>query len=264
MNHLHTRIPATAWLVLPLWMSSLPAAPAVERHEGQAYPRGGGAVLYREEHLLYRAAGEARQLVMYRCPDGAPFARKLLHDSPTSAQPDYDFVDARRGEREGVRTVAEGREVYLQGPDDATERSRVLDVSPDAVIDAGFDPYVRAHWDALATSEPRVSFLLAARMRFVPVRLGNVRDVTENGTPVRRLRLKLDAWYGFALPTVELTYDRSDRRLVRFAGKGSIRGADGHHQDVRIEFPSDRHTRDLPTAVVDAALAAPLVHHCGK
>ena len=239
----------------PTWQRS-------ERYTGTAHAHNGTQVLYREVHFVYEAQGEQRQLVVYQCPNGSPFARKLLHDSPTSTGPDFDFIDGRSGYREGVRGNGAAREVYVQRSFEDAEHLQNLPERSGGVIDAGFDTYVRANWDALGKSSATVPFLVPSRFGFMNVRLSGSVNVTDHGQPIRKLRMQLDTWYGFALPEIDLSYALANHRLWRFEGIGSIRDNQGRNQIVRIEFPADARQGDVHPGEVDAALAAPLVGRC--
>ena len=233
-----------------------------QRYVGTAHARNGNQVLYREVHFVYDAQGEQRHLVVYECANGAPFARKLLHDSPNSTAPRFDFVDGRSGYREGVRGKGPAREVYVQKSNDDAEHSQNLPETSGEVIDAGFDTYVRTHWDELGKSTATVPFLVPSRMSFTNVRLSESVNSTDHGQSIRKLRMQLGAWYGFALPAIDLSYTLANHRLWRFEGVGSIRDNQGRNQNVLIEFPADARRADVQPAEVEAALAAPLVGRC--
>ncbi|KRA48745.1 hypothetical protein [Pseudoxanthomonas sp. Root630] len=233
------------------------------RQEARAYARKGDTLLYRESHWRYRQDGLAHRLVLYRCPDGRAFARKTVVERASAQAPDFDFEDARDGYREGVRSGPRGRSVYVRTSADATTRERAIALPAGGVIDAGFDASVRLHWDALrAGREVDQPFLLPSRMAYVPVSLRPGAAVRWQGIPAQRLTMRLDRWYGFIAPTMQLTYADADQRLLEFAGIATIRDAAGKHQDVRIVFP------DPPTpAGADAlrqARATPLVRTCGR
>lgn len=214
------------------------AACAVERYEGIAYARGSDSITYRETHWLYYDGGIARRLVLYRCPDGTPFARKQLTELPSATAPDFDFYDAGIDYREGVTGGAGQRLVYAQGPGDSARRQRELALGADDVVDAGFDAYIRAHWDAITPQVPlHAAIVVPGRLEAVPV------VITETGTgdpEVRHLLMRLDAWYRLIAPSMTLDYERSTRRLLAFSGIGMIRDASGRNLDVRITFPAEQ------------------------
>ena len=48
--------------------------------------------------------------------------------------------------------------------------------------------------------------------------------------------MKLDTWFGFAVPEVTLVYARDGRRLLEFNGTGNLRDGRGRNPQVRIAF----------------------------
>jgi hypothetical protein len=238
-------------ILATLGVCALPVHGA-ERYAGEAVPRGGGAMLYREVHFI---DGD-RHVVSYQCPDGKPFARKLLQSHGDPTRPDVQYDDARSGLHETVRATGGKLEIHVVRRDDG-DRTKTIDVPAGAVIDAGFDPYIHAHWDALDAGAT-VPFLVASRFRFFDVKI--MGGKVANGQ--RHLVMKLDAWYAFAAPTIEMTYGAKDRRLLRYEGMGTVRNAKGKGIDVRIDFPVSGRDLDLPSSAVDDVLKAPLDGHC--
>lgn len=244
---------------------AVPAAATTDilRQEARAYARKGDTLLYRESHWRYRQDGLAHRLVLYRCPDGRAFARKTVVERASAQAPDFDFEDARDGYREGVRSGPRGRTVYVRDSSSASPRERTIALPPGAVIDAGFDASVRRHWDALrAGREVDQPFLLPSRMAFMPVSLRPGGAVRWSGIPAQRLTMRLDRWYGFVAPTMQLTYADADQRLLEFAGIATIRDDAGKHQDVRIVFPDPATPADADA--LGRARATPLVRSCGR
>lgn len=228
---------------------------AAETWTGTAYFADGGAPAYRETHYLL---GDER-LVVYACPNGKAFARKTIHEGSDAQAPDFSMLDARWGYREGVRGTGATREIFVQRGPDQAEKSAPLDLPADGVVDAGFDTYVRRHWDALAHGDTlRFKFLVPSKRTFYAFDLARV-DGASNATHLT-VRLSLGAWYSFLAPSIDVTYDRATRRLLRFAGMSNIRDEKLKNLDVRIEFPQ------APVAAtaeqVDAARAAPLAKSC--
>ncbi len=237
------------------------AATDVQQQQARAYARKAGTLLYTESHWRYQEQGRDRRLVLYRCTDGRVFARKQLVERASAQAPDFDFEDARDGYREGVRSGTRGRVVYFRASAEDALQERVLAVPADAVLDAGFDASVRAHWPRLqAGNDVSQPFLLPSRMAFVPVRLSPGPAIQWNGIDARRMTMRLDRWYGFVAPTMQLTYASADQRLLEFAGIGTIRDAAGQHQDVRIVFPAP--PKPASAKALQDALATPLVSRC--
>lgn len=212
------------------------AANADERYEGVAYAPDNQRVLYRETHWLYAQGGVRQRLVLYRCPRGDAFARKVVSDSPSATAPDFDFVDARDGYEEGASTRSGHRYVYTRKNAAAARKETALPTRAGAVIDAGFDAMIRSRWDALSANKPIVApFLLPSRASFLDFKIEPFKQANDAAS-VRHLRMALDTWYGFAIPPIELRYAIADRRLLEFRGIATIRDSGGRYQNVRIEF----------------------------
>jgi hypothetical protein len=257
--------PAGRALLAALALLALPAVlHAAERYEGIAYARGADRIAYRETHWLFDRDGAAQRLVLYRCADGTPFGRKWVRDAPSAVAPDFDFEDARDGYREGVRTVQGERQVFVRENARAALETRPLPAAADGVLDAGFDAFVHEHWQDLAAGRaPHVDFLIPSRFEYVPFSFSGAHDTTWEGEPARQFKMRLAAWYGFVLPSIELTYDRAGR-LLEFDGIGNVRDTAGKNQNVRIVFPADAMQSDVPQSEIARAAAAPLSSRCAR
>ncbi|MBE1161937.1 hypothetical protein [Dyella acidiphila] len=249
--------PRKAWIAI---FAALPwVANATENlhYLGIAYDAHSGQKLYQEEHFVFDQNDQRTRLVLYRCPSGQPFARKWVRGAASASDPDFDLVDARTGYREGVSGPPGARKVYVQVNDHSPLRSAPLEMPVNAVIDAGFDAYVRDHFDSL-DPQARLAFLVPSRLGYMDLRLTD----TSSAAGRRHIRLSLDTWYGFAAPSINLTYDTADRRLVQFKGISNIHDASGGSQTVRIEFPvSAEQPAPTPQDIRQAA-GLPLVNRC--
>ena len=261
---------ARACIVLATLLAAAPCFPmdphrAGQHYAGVAYSPRSGQIAYREEHWLYELNGVSARLVLYRCASGQAFARKLVMNTPDAIAPDFDFVDARDGYREGVRGTGNTRTVYVQKSGASAMRSAPLPARQGAVIDAGFDAYVGSHWSDLAAGRALlIAFLVPSRLGYVQLKLDSAFTSVVDGAPATNLRLSLAAWYGFIAPSIELTYGTDDRRLLRFQGISNIHDSAGNSQNVRIEFPAALRFAPPAQQEIDAATAAPLVGKCAS
>jgi hypothetical protein len=262
-----TRYPVYLFGAMALYVAGAatinPAAAADRRFEGDAYAQGTQRLLYREEHWVYDDNGVRTRLVLYRCPAGAPFARKLVKSIPATFAPDFDFVDNRNGYREGVRSRDGQREIFVQKNTQSAIKTAPLPLVTGGVIDADFDAYVRSHWSELSEKRDlRVQFLVPSRLAYLDLRLGGATDGMEQDEAVRHLHMRLDAWFGGIAPSIELTYAATGHRLLRFEGIGNIRDDAGKIQKVRIEFPAAKQFAAPARAEIDAAVALALTGRC--
>jgi hypothetical protein len=259
------RLLASLLLALPAagWLLPARAVEAVRHQEAAAVALADGRRLYREQHWLYREDGSSRRLVLYACPGSdAVFARKRVWAGAAGAiDPDFEFEDARSGYVERVAASGGGRELRIrEGQGRAERKQRVADADG-GVVDAGFDAWIRRHWDAVATGAAvRAPFLVPARAGWFEVKATGARRTMLDGQPALRLRLALDSWLAFVAPEIELHYALADRRLLRFAGPGTIRDAKGRGIPVRIDFPQPPRAADA--SALAHAQSRPLISTC--
>jgi hypothetical protein len=236
------------------------ASDAVRYVEGKA-SAADGHLMYTESHWIYDDGGNPSRLVLYRCPDSKPFARKTLHDDGSAQAPDFELDDGRTGYREGVRRAGGKREVFVRDSKSASERTAALDTSPMPVIDAGFDAYIRAHWDSMGKDGDTLPFLVPSRLDTLNFRVKRQADVRIEGRAARRYRLGLDSMIGFALPHLDVAYDAKTHELLSFDGIANIRSSSGKNVSANILFDPSKN-QEVGRADLDAAAKAPLDGQC--
>lgn len=232
-------IPA-CWIAIAIAVSAAAAPLAAARlveERGFATDLDSGQALYREQHLMRKdaAGGLLERLVVYRCTDGTPFARKLVDYRGAPKAPSFQFEDARSGFREGVLRGADGARVFVDPPG-AQQRQGPLPDGP-LVADAGFDTWVRAQWPALTRGERvPMDFLVPSRLRSYGFKVYQVDG--DDAAGQRRFRLRLGGLLGLIAPHIDVVYAEADRRLLRFEGLSNLRDDAGDSQlEVRIDFP---------------------------
>lgn len=252
-------------LIAALLLGNAVRAESVQ-YDGAAYDLKSGAVMYRESHFLQHDGDAATRVVLYRCPAGAPFARKQLEYTADPTQPNFQLEDARLGYHEGVRGAGDTRVVFVQRGPGESEISGPVPSSKDpktpVVMDAGFDDFVRRHWDALQRGDTvSFPFLVPSRQDWWAFDISKDRDEDVHGEPASVIRMSLGSWFGFLLPHIEVSYANARKELLRFAGISNVRDPKGKNYKVRIDFiPSDR--KPLDPAAMQTALAQPLVKTC--
>lgn len=251
MNPILKSIAAIALLAA---LHATSAQAIVQREQAFASALRDGTALYREEHLVRFADGNPdERLVLYRCIDGAAFARKRVRYGDDPAAPSFQLEDARSGYREGAERTRDGLRVAWTAPG-AAEEAALLPPGP-LVADAGFDEWIRAEWEALTGGRSRsMRFVVPSRLRAYRF---EVSPVDAGNPELRAFRLRLGSWLGWLLPSIEVAYNAQTRRLVRFEGLSNLRDDAGNSQlEVRIEFPDPPQAAD--DAAFDRALAEPL------
>ena len=235
-------------------------------YDGTAVDSDDGRVLYRESHYLaMEGASVLERLVLYRCADGQPFARKRVApvlDSPWL--PEFDLTDARLGYREGVDAKGKLFEVFVQeSAQDAIERETLEKAPVDLVGDAGFDRFVQDHWDTLVAGQTvRFNFLVPSRLDYLGFKVQQVGEERIGERPVRVFRLALGGLLGLVVSGIDVSYDADSRVLMRFSGLTNVRDPDGENYVARIDFPADERRNEAGADALEAARSATLVSAC--
>jgi hypothetical protein len=242
-----------------------PAAPdGYLAYTGTATLRHAPRFVYGERHVLeYRGGSLVARVVLYTCADGAPFARKIV-DYVDRVAPDFELDDASHGLREGVRSAAGGRAVFFRQSSGEAERSAPVPAispglaNPGLVIDAGFDEFVRGNWTRLLAGESlRMHFLVPSRLQAIDFQVQHLRSEVSDGRPAEIFRLTLSGFWGWILPSIDVTYGADDRVLLRYDGLSDLRDGSNDNYKVLIRFPStDR--RSSSAAAMQAARTARL------
>lgn len=234
-----------------------------QSYQAYAYSSGDARLLYRESHWLYTHDGVEQHLILYRCPDGQPFARKNVSNAPGAATPDFEMLDGRSGYREGVRTRDGHREVFRQADAQSPEHSSQVSLRDNTIIDAGINAFVQAHWDSLSyTGIAPMPFLVPSRLGYVDFAGRKLRDMVMDGREVRWFRMSLAGWYGFALPHLDVGYDLRTHELREYQGPSNIPVKGLMPLTVRIDLPPGERREDIPLAEVEQAGAMPLTGRC--
>lgn len=241
---IHSLWLALAAALTPVSASAADSAPGNWVARGEVYDENGERLLYREYHLQPTEDVQAVPTrVEYRTPDGELFAEKTLDFSRSRTAPAIDFRDLRRDERIVTRYPdGSGRiEMIYHPPGDESPERNTFDTDS-LIVDAGFDPFIRQHWDRLMDGDRLVSeFLVASRQDTVKVGIREV-DAARCPTPVEGIRclevspagtLRLFSWF---VDPIQLAYHPQPVRLMAFSGRGNIPDASGDPRQVRIHY----------------------------
>lgn len=241
-----------------------PAHAADIAFTGYARSRDDGRLLYLESHHVRDAGtvGESR-VVLYRCSAGGPaFARKELTYGASREQPEFTLTDARSGHIEGLRRTSAGPRVFVRENARAPQREAAVPAGAAIVSDAGFDEFVRRHWDELEAGKTvRFPFLVPSRLDSLTFKVRKHHEATVEGAVASVIRLNLSGVFGWFLPYIEVSYRRSDRVLLRYEGLTNIRDAKGDNMVAVIRFPPAER-RAAAAADLTRLRAEPLVARC--
>lgn len=224
----------------------------IRYEQGQAWDLQKKRMLYTESHWSQFENGQIRErTVLYRCPDGTPFARKTVSYANSAMAPGFQFKDSRFDYSEALRWQNGRPRVQFSGPNRKGERA--LANIPNLVADAGFDNFIRARWQALSRNDKQsLQFAVPARLKSYGFHLQRTGSTRYANQPAQVFKLGLDGLLGYIAPSIEVTYSNRDRRLLRFKGLTNILNDNGEKQlSAVIEFP----IQDKPSVLADKRAA---------
>lgn len=228
------------------------------RYVGSAYAPGSKRILYHEEHVLLQRDGTlAERIVLYRCPNGTPFARKVSQYDALLA-PDVALENGDTGMQQGVRHAQGMHQVYFRASRGEPEKSAPLPNDPSLVIDAGFDEFIRANWRALLDGKTiPLHFLVQSRLEAMNFKVYHLHSERTEDAAVETFRLKLDGVVGWVLPSIDVSYSSDEHVLMRYTGLSDLRDSHGDNYRAEIVF---RNADRAPATAADAraARAVPL------
>lgn len=243
-----------------------PGLAQVVSYKGIAYDADDQSeVLYLESHYLQLGAdGEAQErLVLYRCPDGLPFARKRVDHAADPLKPSFEMFDARLGYTEGLENQAGDDLVYFQKGANERRRSERLALTEQAVADAGFDEFVRRNWTELQSGKKLpLDFLVPSRLSVYSFKVQKTHSHEVDGEPASVFRLGLSGVLGWFVSGIDVTYRDRDQALLQFEGLSNVRDPAGDNYVARIVFPDADRLESADPQAFEAARSEPLVSQC--
>ena len=207
--------------------------------EGIARDPGTKRILYKEQHWIrFNDLLPVERLVIYRCPDGTAFARKRVNYLPSTQAPAFEFVDARKGFVEGLRYKQNKAALWFRPPGAAPEKNAVLTVK-NLVADAGFNEFIKTNWLKLRTGKALpLQFAVPTRLQAYKFNLKQTGESQFAGVPAVTYQLKIAGLLSLIAEPIEVTYDKANRRLLRFQGLSNLRDDAGEFDlKAQIDFP---------------------------
>lgn len=195
---------------------------------GSAYAIDSNELVYQEEHRLTldgnRPVSEA---VRYLDADGSLVGEKTMtYREP--ARPGYQLELFRSERAETVTPDADGVRI------DSRKSGRVDWPEQAAVIDGGFHYFIVEHFEQLDAGETlEIQFLTATRLDWIGLR---VEPIATAGDQLILQLQPQNAVLRWVIDPIELTYSRSQRRLLEYRGLTNLPSGDQGNYQVRIEY----------------------------
>ena len=262
-NHPFTGVFAALSTALLLTMAAPLSAAAIGglEYQGAARSTDSGNLLYEEHHYLRTENGQPRErLVLYRCPSGEAFARKRVQYGEPPYAPSFRMDDARLGYAEGFSRGQASGEALVQRAAGQPVETDAVSLGESLVVDAGFDEFVRSHWDELQQGKKvGLRFLVPSRLAAYGFKLQKTGEEALYGEPASTFRLALSGFFGWFADAIDVSYRNSDRRLMRFVGLSNIRASAEENLVADIQFPPAEQVDSLADEAWERAGREPMV-----
>jgi len=213
---------------------------------GTAWTPDQSTVLYYEYHFAEDPDLNLSTRVQYRRVDGSVFAEKTIDYSNSLTAPNIQHIDYRNTARINTEFREDARsamiKVGFQAHNSNRYREELVSHRESIVVDAGFDPFVRKHWDRLIEGESVSAGML------VPSRLDTVRVSLTKTEPRYCDQADVDVHcfvirpagmlraVGWLVDPIYIGYGQQSRLLEVFNGISNLRDDNGEPQNVLITF----------------------------
>jgi len=212
---------------------------------GSAFHVADGSLAYRELHFPAPDQPGLSSRVEYQDASGRTIVSKSLDFSRSVTAPAIDQVDQRTGTRVFTRHEGGRLQAGYQRNADADLRTDTVRLTPDLIVDAGFDPFVRAQWQRLTAGESvKASFFVPSRLDTISVSIAPVPREECAQAPGEVLCLMVRPAgmlrvVGRFVEPLRLAYDIEQQRLQMFRGLSNLLDNEGNPQDVVVLFDYD-------------------------
>ncbi len=215
-----------------------PAEQRVVRFQARAFDLGTGSYLYTEHHAEhYQGGRHVFSDVSYR-RGARTLAQKRITFRDSRVAPDYRTVDMRTGYEEGVQRSGGRVRMFARRSSAQALEQRQLGLPQPAVVDGGFDYFIRDNWDALVSGRALyVNFAVPIEMDYFQFRIERVGETIVNGRPAHRFRFRIASRFlALLAESIYVDYDKENRRLLQYRGISNINNEHGRSYRARIVF----------------------------
>lgn len=215
---------------------------------GQAYSLDSPVLLYHELH--YFSDDRRQHRVEYYSANGNLLAEKDIDYSKSPLTPAFSQKNFNTGETISVNWQNSLLSISHRDGLDKQPVTSVIQPRYPLVIDAGFDHFIREHWQQLTQGESsQFHFPVAARQGLIKLRVSlvNCQDLPEsyycfrieaNNVLLRWLLEPIELTYRL-LPTYNQSYTQANQqaiRLERFRGLANLNDSNGRGMSVDIRY----------------------------
>lgn len=223
-------------IFLSIALFSFNSAVKTESYTGYAYKEGIKKPVYTEKFTDKTIDGKPSETTTrYYDADNRLIAERTLNFSKSKFAPDFKTEDLRTGYSEGAEMKGKKFRLFVKENKYEKLKEKIISIPEPAVIDGGFNQYIKANWDKLVKGEALIfNFAVASRLDYYKMRASKIsatdKTMKVKIEPERRI-LRL-----LASPIV-VNYDKNTKRILSYEGISNISDENGDNFTIKLVYP---------------------------
>jgi hypothetical protein len=210
-----------------------------KKFNGEAFDLKTGKRLYYDHHEeFYENGKHIYSIIQYKDVNGKVFAKKRIVFQKNGPRADFKLEDFRDGYIEGAEVNGDQiKFIYRKnGKEDIKEA--VITAPNNAVLDGGFDFFVRENWDFILAGNKKLLNICAPSQqdcfKFIVYKTGEGK---RKDTDVIYMTVELNnPILAVFVKPILLVYAKDTKKLLQYDGISNINNEDGKSHVVRITY----------------------------
>ncbi|WP_421920388.1 hypothetical protein [Marinifilum sp.] len=227
-------------IILTLSLSSFTSNTNERTYEGVAKDKKSKQIIYKEVHEeLFKEGKHIGTITWFVCKNNIEFAKRELDFSKSFQKPSYKLIDNRNGLIEEV-THKGGNHFdirYRKNTNSKLKKKNIYVPEP-AVVDGGFNYFIKNNWDRIISEEHiNFNFLSAAFQNYFNFIIHRAKEKEKADNIIvlkmesKRTLLKL------IMNPIYIAYDANTKRICHYEGISNIRDANGSSYKAILQYP---------------------------
>jgi hypothetical protein len=174
----------------------------------------------------------------YRSAEGKTIVRRNVNFENNALKPNFRLDDLRNGYSEGAELIGSKIKVFTGGTAEEPYKEKLLMVPEPAVVDAGFNYFIEQNWDSLMKGNVlSFNFVAPSQLDYFKFRVYKARETPYQQQQAVVLKMDIDNFFlRIFVDAIQLTYDKTTKKLVVYNGISNIYDDKGKSHKVRMEF----------------------------
>lgn len=217
-------------------LCSFSADVSIDRYRGVAFAEGDMNPVYSEVFDDKFVNGRhVETITRYYNAESKLIATRSLDFSKSRFAPDFTTEDLRTGYLEGASVKGSRIKLFFRRNKNSAPEEKIIDVPHPAVVDGGFNQFIKSNWTLLEKGEP-VVFYFTVSSKLDYYKLHAIKVNTSGQAMKVKIEPDQTVLRWIASPII-VTYDISTKRILSYEGKSNITDDNGTNIIVKLIYP---------------------------